>query len=196
MRRVRGGVGVHSTSVAAGVPAGSSNACLPFPMSTESAVSLPDSAQRVALLLQQMGHDQPVVMLPQTGKTSAEAAAGLGCQVAQIAKSIIFRRATDNAPVLVVASGINRVDEAKVAERVGPLARADARFVREATGYAIGGVSPIGHVIKPVMLLDEDLFQYDSIWAAAGHPNAVFRMTPAQLAAMTGAPVADVAQRA
>ncbi|SAI45642.1 Cys-tRNA(Pro)/Cys-tRNA(Cys) deacylase ybaK [Bordetella ansorpii] len=165
-------------------------------MSTESAVSLPESAQRVALLLRQMGHDKPVVMLPQTGKTSAEAAAGLGCQVAQIAKSIIFRRATDDAPVLVVASGINRVDEAKVAERVGPLARADARFVREATGYAIGGVSPIGHVVKPVMLLDEDLFQYDSIWAAAGHPNAVFCMTPAQLAAMTGAPVADVAQRA
>jgi len=165
-------------------------------MSSDSVVSLPDSAQRVALLLQKLGHDRPVVLLSQAGRTSAEAAAGLGCQVAQIAKSIIFRRATDDAPVLVVASGIHRVDEAKVAARVGPLAKADARFVRDATGYAIGGVCPIGHVIKPVMLLDEDLFQYDSLWAAAGHPQAVFNLTPAQLAAMTGAPVADVALRA
>ncbi|OZI55614.1 YbaK/EbsC family protein [Bordetella genomosp. 5] len=158
--------------------------------------SLPESARRVARLLQELGHDRPVVMLPQTGKTSAEAAAGLGCEVAQIAKSIIFRRLSDNAPVLVVASGINRVDEAKVAALVGALGKADARFVREATGYAIGGVCPIGHATKPVMLLDTDLFRYDSLWAAAGHPNAVFNLTPDQLARMTGASQADVAQRA
>jgi prolyl-tRNA editing enzyme YbaK/EbsC (Cys-tRNA(Pro) deacylase) len=157
---------------------------------------LPESAQRVALLLQSLGHDKPIVMLAQTGKTSAEAAAGLGCEVAQIAKSIIFRRVSDNAPVLVVASGINRVDEAKVAARVGDLGRADANFVREATGYAIGGVCPIGHAIKPVTLIDEDLFRYDSLWAAAGHPHAVFNLTPQQLEAMTGAPVVDVALRA
>lgn len=164
-------------------------------MSAENAVSLPESAQRVALLLRQLGHDRPIVMLPSTGKTSAEAAAGLGCEVAQIAKSIIFRRLSDGAPVLVVASGVNRVDEAKVAQRVGALGKADARFVREATGYAIGGVCPIGHATKPVALLDEDLFRYDSLWAAAGHPHAVFNLTPAQLAAMTGAPVVDVALR-
>lgn len=158
--------------------------------------SLPESARRVARLLIELGHDRPVVMLPQTGKTSAEAAAGLGCEVAQIAKSIIFRRLKDNAPVLVVASGINRVDEAKVAARVGELGKADARFVRDTSGYAIGGVCPIGHVVKPVMLLDEDLFRYDSLWAAAGHPNAVFNLTPAQLARMTGAEAADVALRA
>lgn len=158
--------------------------------------SLPESSRRVARLLQELGHDRPVVMLPQTGKTSAEAAAGLGCEVAQIAKSIIFRRLTDNSPVLVVASGINRVDEAKVAALVGALGKADARFVREATGYAIGGVCPIGHATKPVMLLDTDLFRYDSLWAAAGHPNAVFNLTPDQLARMTGASRADVAQRA
>ncbi len=157
--------------------------------------NLPESAQRVASLLQSLGHDRPVVLLEATGRTSAEAAAGLGCEVAQIAKSIIFRRVSDNAPVLVVASGINRVDEAKVAARVGELGKADARFVREATGYAIGGVCPIGHVVKPVMLLDEDLFNYDSLWAAAGHPHAVFNLTPRQLEAMTGAPVADVALR-
>jgi prolyl-tRNA editing enzyme YbaK/EbsC (Cys-tRNA(Pro) deacylase) len=158
--------------------------------------SLPESAQRVALLLQSLGHDKSVVLLEQTGRTSAEAAEGLGCEVAQIAKSIIFRRVSDNVPVLVVASGVNRVDEAKVAARVGELGKADARFVREATGYAIGGVCPIGHATKPLMLLDEDLFRYDSLWAAAGHPHAVFSLTPQQLEAMTGAPIVDVALRA
>ena len=165
-------------------------------MSPESLAALPESAQRVARLLLEIGHDKPVVVLPQTGKTSAEAAAGLGCEVAQIAKSIIFRRAADNAPVLVIASGANRVDEAKVAEQDGALAKADAKFVRDNTGYAIGGVCPIGHAVKPVMLLDADLFNYDSLWAAAGHPHAVFNLTPQQLADMTGAPVVDVAQRA
>lgn len=164
-------------------------------MSTESFSALPMSAQRVARLLQDIGHDQPVVVLSESGKTSAEAAAGLGCDVAQIAKSIIFRRVTDNAPVLVIASGVNRVDEAKVAAQVGELARADARFVRDMTGYAIGGVCPIGHTVKPVMVLDQDLFLYESLWAAAGHPHAVFKLTPHQLAGMTGAPVMDVAQR-
>ncbi|CAM4126027.1 Cys-tRNA(Pro)/cys-tRNA(Cys) deacylase [Bordetella tumbae] len=164
-------------------------------MSAESASALPESAQRVAQLLQSLGHEHPIVILPQTGRTSAEAAQGLGCEVAQIAKSIIFRRRSDDAPVLVIASGANRVDEAKVAEVVGELGKADARFVREMTGYAIGGVCPIGHAVKPVMLLDEDLFQYDTLWAAAGHPHAVFRLSPQQLAAMTGAPLADVALR-
>jgi len=164
-------------------------------MSPEFISSLPESAQRVARLLLELGHDKPVVVLPQTGKTSAEAAAGLGCEVAQIAKSIIFRRVSDNAPVLVIASGANRVDEAKVAARVGELAKADAKFVRESTGYAIGGVCPIGHAVKPVMLLDEDLFGYESLWAAAGHPHAVFNLTPLQLETMTGAPAADVALR-
>ncbi|ABF07005.1 prolyl-tRNA editing enzyme YbaK/EbsC (Cys-tRNA(Pro) deacylase) [Cupriavidus metallidurans] len=156
--------------------------------------TLPDAAQRVADLLVGIGHDRPVVMLPATGKTSAEAAAGLGCTVAEIAKSIIFRRVEDDVPVLVIASGSNRVDEAKVAARVGALGKADAKFVREKTGYAIGGVCPIGHAVAPVMLLDQDLFQYDSVWAAAGHPHAVFNLTPQQLQAMTGAEVADVAQ--
>ena len=100
------------------------------------------------------GHAKPVVMLPETGKTSAEAAAGLGCEVAQIAKSILFRRREDDAPVLVIASGANRVDEKKVAAHVGDIGRADAKFVREMTGYAIGGVCPIGHATPPVTLID------------------------------------------
>ncbi len=157
--------------------------------------ALPDSARRVAQMLHELGHTKPVVMLAETGKTSAEAAAGLGCSVAQIAKSILFRRKLDNAPVLVIASGVNRVDEHKVAARVGELARADAKFVREMTGYAIGGVCPIGHATKPVTLIDEDLMKLDSLWAAAGHPHAVFNLSPQELVALTGAPVVDVALR-
>lgn len=160
-------------------------------MSTENA--LPDTAQRVASLLRELGHDQPVVMLPESGRTSAEAAAGLGCSVAEIAKSIVFRRVADDAAVMVVASGSNRVDEKKVAAIVGPLAKADARFVREKIGYAIGGVCPVGHLQKSVMLIDQDLLQYPKVWAAAGHPHAVFSLTPQQLVAMTAAPVADIA---
>jgi prolyl-tRNA editing enzyme YbaK/EbsC (Cys-tRNA(Pro) deacylase) len=165
------------------------------PDAPESFASLPDAARRVALLLRERGHEKPVVILPQTGKTSAEAAAGLGCSVAQIAKSILFRRRDDDAPVLVVASGVNRVDEEKVAQQVGPIARADAKFVREKTGYVIGGVCPIGHVTPPVTLIDADLLRLDSLWAAAGHPHAVFNLSPQELIALTGAPVADVALR-
>lgn len=166
------------------------------PDASEPLDALPDSARRVALLLRECGHEKPVVMLPQTGKTSAEAAAGLGCSVAQIAKSILFRRRDDDTPVLVIASGANRVDEAKVAQHVGAIARADAKFVREKTGYAIGGVCPIGHLTAPVTLIDEDLLQLESLWAAAGHPHAVFNLSPDELIVLTGAPVADVALRA
>lgn len=162
-------------------------------MHTET--KLPDSAQRVADLLLALGHDKPVVMLPATGKTSAEAATGLGCSIAQIAKSIVFRRLSDDAPVMVVASGINRVDESKVIAMVGALGKADAKFVRQRIGYAIGGVCPIGHLEETVMLIDNDLLKLDSLWAAAGHPHAVFNLTPQQLLNMTGAPVADVALR-
>jgi prolyl-tRNA editing enzyme YbaK/EbsC (Cys-tRNA(Pro) deacylase) len=156
---------------------------------------LPDSARRVALLLRERGHEHGVVILDETGRTSAEAAAGLGCQVAQIAKSILFRRASDGAPVLVIASGANRVDERKVASHVGEIGRADAKFVRDHTGYAIGGVCPIGHLVEPVTLIDKDLLAFDSLWAAAGHPHAVFNLTADELIALTGAPVVDVALR-
>jgi prolyl-tRNA editing enzyme YbaK/EbsC (Cys-tRNA(Pro) deacylase) len=166
-----------------------------IPSSSDDLDALPDAARRVALLLRERGHARPVVMLPETGKTSAEAAAGLGCDVAQIAKSILFRRRDDDAPVLVIASGANRVDERKVAAQVGAIGRADAKFVREKTGYAIGGVCPIGHATTPVTLIDAGLFTLDSLWAAAGHPHAVFNLTPQELAALTGAPVVDVAQR-
>jgi prolyl-tRNA editing enzyme YbaK/EbsC (Cys-tRNA(Pro) deacylase) len=161
----------------------------------QSENKLPDTAQRVADLLHSLGHDKPIVMLPETGKTSAAAAEGLGCSIAEIAKSIVFRRLSDDAAVMVVASGANRVDEKKVAAIAGPLGKADAKFVKQRIGYTIGGVCPIGHVEKTVMLIDEDLMKLDSIWAAAGHPHAVFNLTPQQLLAMTGAPVVDVALR-
>ncbi|MFZ6751734.1 YbaK/EbsC family protein [Undibacterium sp. Dicai25W] len=154
---------------------------------------LPDSSLRVAALLSEIGHDQPIVVLPASGKTAAEAAAGLGCSVAEIAKSIVFRRLSDNAAVMVVASGSNRVDVDKVAAMVGALGKADAQFVREKIGYVIGGVCPIGHVEKSVMLIDQDLLQYPQVWVAAGHPHAVFALTPQQLIAMTNAPVVDIA---
>ena len=156
--------------------------------------SVPDSVLRVSALLQGLGHDKQVVMLASTGKTSAEAAAMLGCQVAEIAKSIVFRRLSDDAAVMVVASGADRIDESKVAAIAGPVGKANARFVKERIGYAIGGVCPIGHATKSLILIDQQLFSFGSVWAAAGHPHAVFNLTPAQLQAMTGAPVVDVRQ--
>jgi prolyl-tRNA editing enzyme YbaK/EbsC (Cys-tRNA(Pro) deacylase) len=154
--------------------------------------ALPDSVARVAQLLSALGHDKPVVMLPSTGRTSAEAAASLGCDVAEIAKSIVFRRLADNVAVMVIASGADRIDEAKVAAIAGPIGKADARFVKEQIGYAIGGVCPIGHVNASLILIDAQVFGFGSVWAAAGHPHAVFNLTPMQLQAMTGAPTVDV----
>lgn len=127
-------------------------------------------------------------------RTAAEAAAAIGCTVAQIAKSILFL-AESGRPVLVVASGTNRVDERKVAALLGEkIGRADAEFVRAATGFAIGGVPPVGHATAPLVLLDRDLRQFAEIWAAAGTPNAVFKLTPDQLAGLTGAAFGDVAK--
>ncbi len=154
---------------------------------------LPASAQRVADLLTQRGHDKSVVMLDATGITSAKAASGLGCDVAAIAKSIVFRRRSDDTAVMVIASGENRVDEIKVAAIVGEIDKANAKFIREHTGYAIGGVCPIGHIRPTVILIDQDLLKIDSLWAGAGHPHAIFNLTPAQLVEMTAAAIADVA---
>ncbi len=126
-------------------------------------------------------------------RTAADAAAAIGCTVAQIAKSLVFRRQT-GSPVLVVASGVHRVDEKGIATLVGePVQRADAEFVREATGFSIGGVPPVGHTTPPVVLIDEGLMGFGEIWAAAGTPNAVFRLTPADLVELTGGRVAAVA---
>lgn len=128
-------------------------------------------------------------------RTSADAAAAIGCEVAEIAKSLIFRGRTSGRAVMIIASGADRVDEKKAALAVGePIARADADFVREATGFAIGGVPPVGHRTKPVVLIEERLMAFAEIWAAAGTPNAVFRLTPGDLVELTSGRVAAVAR--
>ena len=150
---------------------------------------------RTAELLYDAGVDARVVEFDQPTRTSAEAAIAIGCTVAEIAKSIVFRGAHSGQAVIVVASGDNRVSETKVAEQVGePLARADAEFVRAATGYAIGGVAPVGHAQPVKLLLDVDLRRFAIVWAAAGTPFSVFPVTPDQLRSLTGADWADVRQ--
>ena len=154
--------------------------------------ALPEGVQRVARALQDKGHAHMPVMLDDAARTAQQAADALGIRVGQIAKSIIFRRKSDDAAVLVIASGDRRVDEKKVDAIVGKTGRADAEFVKVKTGFSIGGVSPIAHAQPPVTLIDRELFRFPEVWAAAGHPNGVFKVTPQQLEAMTGAPVADV----
>ncbi len=154
--------------------------------------SLPDGVQRVARLLQDKGHPHAPQMLDDAARTAQQAADALGIDLGQIATSIVFRRKTDDVAVLVVTSGDKRVDEKKVAELVGKLGRADAEFVKSRTGFSIGGVSPFAHATPPVMLIDRELFPFEDVWAAAGHPHAVVRLRPQDLEALTGAPVADV----
>ena len=154
---------------------------------------LPDGVRRVAEALQAKGHPHAPVMLDGAARTAQQAADALGVAVGQIAKSIIFRRTTDDAAVLVVTSGDQRVDEKKVTALVGPLARADADFVKAKTGFSIGGVSPIAHASPCVTLIDQELFRFEEIWAAAGHPHGVFKLRPQDLADLSGAPVANVA---
>ncbi|MFT3664230.1 MAG: YbaK/EbsC family protein [Piscinibacter sp.] len=154
----------------------------------------PEGFRRVARALAERGHPHAPRWLEVSARTSQEAAEALGVQVGQIAKSVIFRRKADEAAVLVVTSGDKRVDEKKVAAIVGALGRADADFVKARTGFTIGGVSPVAHAAAPVTLIDRELFRFGEIWAAAGHPNGVFPLSPAQLEALTGAPVADVTQ--
>ena len=154
--------------------------------------SLPEGVQRVARLLQEAGHAHAPRMLDDAARTAQQAADALGIAVGQIAKSIVFRRKSDDVAVLVVTSGDKRVDEKKVDAIVGKTGRADADFVKAKTGFTIGGVSPFAHATPPVTLIDRELFRFDEIWAAAGHPHAVVRLHPRELEGLTGAPVADV----
>jgi prolyl-tRNA editing enzyme YbaK/EbsC (Cys-tRNA(Pro) deacylase) len=154
----------------------------------------PEGFTRVTQALAELGHPHAPVWLDAAARTAQEAADALGVSLGQIAKSIIFRRRADEAAVLVVTSGDRRVDEKRVAAITGPLGRADADFVKARTGFSIGGVSPLAHASPCVTLIDRDLYRFDLIWAAAGHPNGVFRLAPQDLARLTGAPVADVVQ--
>jgi prolyl-tRNA editing enzyme YbaK/EbsC (Cys-tRNA(Pro) deacylase) len=155
-------------------------------------VERPEGFKRVAQALVDLGHAHAPVWLDVAARTSQEAADALGIAVGQIAKSVIFRRRSDDRAVLVIAPGDRRVDEKKVGAVTGDLGRADAQFVRAATGFVIGGVAPLAHASAPVTLIDRDLFRFGEIWAAAGHPNGVFKLTPQDLERYTGAPVADV----
>ncbi len=130
-------------------------------------------------------------------RTAADAAAAVGCSVDQIAKSLVFRTVNSDRFVLVITSGANRVDERAVSAILGEkIGRADADFVRDRTGFAIGGVPPVGHATPPLVLVDEDLMRFEVIWAAAGTPNAVFELTPEQLLELTGAAPVRVAAQA
>ena len=149
--------------------------------------SLSPSAQRVQDALRGMGFGYEVIEFAQTTRTAAEAAAAVGCTVGQIAKSLIFKGRRSGRPLLVIASGANRVNEKPMQAVVGePIEKPDADFVRQQTGFVIGGVPPLGHAAPLTIYIDEDLLQYDIIWAAAGTPNAVFRLAPADLLPMTG----------
>ncbi len=156
--------------------------------------SLPDGVRRVAAALTAAGHPHAPVMLDDAARTAQQAGDALGIGVGQIAKSIIFRRKDDDVAVLVITSGDRRVDEKRVAALVGKIGRADADFVKARTGFTIGGVAPLAHAQAPVTLIDRELYRFDTIWAAAGHPHGVFQLRPADLERLTGAPVADVVQ--
>jgi prolyl-tRNA editing enzyme YbaK/EbsC (Cys-tRNA(Pro) deacylase) len=149
------------------------------------------SVERVRAALLAAGHPDTIAAFPEGTRSAADAAAAVGCDVAQIAKSIVFRAGA--RAVLVVASGANRVDMGKVAAAIGQaVKRADGAWVRDTTGFAIGGVSPVGHLAPPILLLDADLMALGTVWAAAGSPQHVFRTTPGDLLRITGAAVAEV----
>ncbi len=154
---------------------------------------LSPSARKVQQALEALGMHLEVVELPGSTRTAVEAAQAVGCQVGQIVKSLIFKTKRTGRPLLVVASGQNRVDERRIEALVDePLGKADADFVRQQTGFVIGGVPPVGHTQPLTTFIDEDLLQYGEIWAAAGTPHAVFRLTPAELVRMTGGQVVGV----
>jgi prolyl-tRNA editing enzyme YbaK/EbsC (Cys-tRNA(Pro) deacylase) len=148
----------------------------PYPM------TLHPSAQRVQNELRRCGSSAQVRQVEHSTRSAAEAAEAVGCDLGQIAKSLVFRGVDSRAPILVITSGANRVDEAALGGRIGQaIERAEAEFVRQATGFGIGGIPPFGHPNPLTTYFDEDLLRYPSIWAAAGTPNALFEIDPAEL---------------
>jgi prolyl-tRNA editing enzyme YbaK/EbsC (Cys-tRNA(Pro) deacylase) len=164
------------------------------PMSNEkTAHPLSLSARKVQEALKILGVTCEVCEMGKTTRTAQDAARSVGCDVGQIAKSLVFKGGTTRQAVLVITSGSNRVDEKKLSERIGePVLKADADFVRQQTGFAIGGVPPVGHAQPIAVFIDEDLLTHSEIWAAAGTPQAVFRLTPQELQKITGGRVIRV----
>ena len=154
---------------------------------------LSSSALKVQQALDQLGLRLQVVELPGSTRTALEAAQAVGCQVGQIVKSLVFKSKHTGRPILVLASGQNRVDEKRIEALIAePLGKADADFVRQHTGFVIGGVPPVGHLEKLVTFIDQDLLEFDELWAAAGTPHAIFRLKPSELVQMTAGQVADI----
>src|ERR1700674_2973124 len=148
------------------------------------------SVKKVQQTLKSLGFSDEIVVFPDSTRTAIEAAQAVGCSVGQIVKSLVFRGALSHKPVLALVSGANRVNEKRLGLLLGEeIEKADADFVRQHTGFAVGGVPPVGHVEDLATFIDRDLLQYDEIWAAAGSPHAVFRLTPGDLQDMTGGEV-------
>jgi prolyl-tRNA editing enzyme YbaK/EbsC (Cys-tRNA(Pro) deacylase)/predicted Fe-S protein YdhL (DUF1289 family) len=160
-------------------------------------VTLPDGVQKVAAWLEDKGHPHTPLILNEAARTAQQAADALGVELGQIAKSIVFRRKSDEVAVLVVTSGDRRVDERKLEALVCPdgkrVGRADAAFVKSRTGFSIGGVAPVAHTGDVLTVIDRSLMRFEEVWAAAGHPQAVFKLMPQALERLTGAQVVDVA---
>jgi len=151
---------------------------------------LSKNAQYIQDFLKRKGIETKVIELPDSTRTAEEAAKAIGCQVAQIVKSLIFKTKTTNRPILVLASGANRVSPEKIAAACKEeIVKADADFTREATGFAIGGIPPVGHANKLETFIDEDLLKLQELWAAAGTPHAVFNLDSSHLVNLTGGKV-------
>jgi len=156
--------------------------------------SLPASAQRVQAVLDALGIDTPVIELPAAARTAQQAADALGVEVGRIAKSLVFRGAASQRAILVITAGDRRVDESRLAAVLGePIERASPEFVRAHTGFAIGGVPPVGHVVRPETFLDLSLRRFETVWAAGGTPHCVFAITPGALLAAGGGREVDLA---
>ena len=154
---------------------------------------LKEANRRVAEAAASAGLDIEIVIMGKSTRTAEEAAAACGCAVGQIVKSLIFAGRNSKSALLLLVSGANRVDEEKVAADIGePLERPNAAYVREVTGFAIGGVPPLGHVKQLTVLFDRDLLKHARVWAAAGTPESVFAVIPSRLAHATGARVIDL----
>jgi prolyl-tRNA editing enzyme YbaK/EbsC (Cys-tRNA(Pro) deacylase) len=151
------------------------------------------SARKVQDTLEALGLKLEVIELPTSTRTAVEAAQAVGCQLGQIVKSVVFKAKRSGKPILVLASGANRVNEMRIEELIAePLGKADADFIREQTGFTIGGVPPVGHRQQLETFIDQDLMQYKEIWAAAGTPNAVFGLSPGDLVEMTKGKITQI----